>query len=119
MPPGNMTDRQEKTEVSLLYFVNVIVRSRRMIIRNIALVVIATAIVSFLIPTQYTAVTTLMPPQDNDKSAMESVLYEVAVPGVRLPSPSSSGADLLVEILKSRSVNERVLNRTFTTKKGS
>jgi tyrosine-protein kinase Etk/Wzc len=106
-------------QLDLLGFVEAIVSNRWMIIRNLIATVILVTLVSFVLPRKYTATAVLMPPQDKDRSYMENVLAEVSMPGLSLPSSSSSSSEIMVEILKSRSVNERVLKQFFKTKRDS
>jgi len=106
---------QNENEVDLLDYIVVLVKHRWMILRNFGIVVILTIIISFILPSEYTAVTTLMPPQEQDKFSMAGVLSDVSFPGLSLPG-SANSSDILVQILSSRTVNERVLQRKFNFK---
>ena len=83
-----------------------------MIVRNTAVAALLAIVVVLILPRKYTATATLMPPGDQNKSPMANLVSEVSVPGISLPS-SASSSEILAEILLSRSVNERVLNRRF------
>jgi len=107
------------SEIHLLDFISVIVNSRWIIVRNFAVTVVIVVIVSFIIPRKYTAVTTLMPPQEMEKMSMSALLSDVNVPGLALPAANASTSEIMVEILKSRSVNEQVLRRKFACKNDS
>ena len=109
----NKKEDNNVKEINLLYFLRIIVLHRWMIGRNLLVTVVLVALISFVLPQKYTSVVTLMPPQDQSKSTMESVLAEVAVPGLGLPTSGASSSEIMVEILKSRSVNELVLTRFF------
>jgi len=111
-------DAKRDNTLVLLDYIEVLVRYRWMIIRNVVVSVILVALFSFLLPRKYLAVTTLMPPQEQDESSMSSLLSEVSVPGLPLPKISSS-SEVLVEILNSRSVGQRVLQKTFPCGKDS
>ncbi|MBN1466698.1 hypothetical protein JXA02_13160 [candidate division KSB1 bacterium] len=103
---------QEK-EIDLFPALFALLSARWIILRNVAITVVLVAILSFLLPRKYIAVATLMPPSE-DKSMSTRFLSDLSVPGLSLPTNASS-ADILVEMLKSRSVNERVLHRAFTS----
>lgn len=108
-----MVEDRKKQEIHLLDYFEILVRYRWFIVRNFLVTVLVVALISLVLPPKYVAVATLMPPQEQSKSSMESLLAEVSVPGLPLPTASSSSSDVMVEILKSRSVGERVLQRTF------
>lgn len=110
---------QDKTiEIHLLDYVLIVFRQRWRIIRNMAMTALAIFLLTFLLPKKYTAVTTLMPPAEQDGFSMSNVLAEVNVPGVSVPGKATP-ADVFLELLRSRSVGERVLLRTFAFKKDS
>ncbi|AJQ26033.1 GumC family protein [Pelosinus fermentans] len=88
------------------------IKKRRILIRNVfAVMVIATVVVSFLIPPTYEAETTLRVKQP--KGLADSLLAD-------LPMGSSSNTKQLMityaEILKSRTVVEAVINKTQADK---
>ncbi len=107
------------SEIHLLDFIGIIVNSRWIILRNFAVTVAVVIVVSFILPRKYTAETTLMPPQEMEKMSMSSLLSDVNVPGLALPAANASTSEIMVEILKSRSVNEQVLRRKFACKNDS
>jgi len=118
MHQNNSEDTNHMDEINLIDYLNVIIKHRLMIIRNFFIVVIIVIIISLLLPAKYTAVSTLMPPQDQDRFSMSSLLTDVNIPGISLPT-NTSPSDLMVEIIRSRTVNERVLNRFFRFKNDS
>ncbi len=97
----------------MLDYVDIMVRHRWMIIRNVLAIMFIAAIISLLLPKKYQAFTTLMPPREEHRSSMASVLSKVSVPGINIPGETNS-SEVLAEILKSRSVGERVLQTRFT-----
>jgi tyrosine-protein kinase Etk/Wzc len=99
-------------EIDLFPAFMAVLAARWIILRNFVIVVVVVAAATFIMPKKYTAVATLMPPQDEGKLGMSGMLADVSVPGLSLPA-SASSADILVEMLKSRSVGERVLRREF------
>ncbi|NLP09093.1 hypothetical protein GX408_01725, partial [bacterium] len=113
-----MNDEKRILTVPLFDSLLLVVRNSRLIVRNVGFTLIAVLALTFLLPKKYTAVTTLLPPADEDKLGMTNMLSEVAIPGINLGAKASS-ADLLFEMLNSRSVNERVLLQTFAVKKDS
>ncbi len=112
---NHIVNEPVKTEINLLDYLVLIMRYRRMILRNVIIMVVVVFLISLLLPKQYIAVTTLLPPPEQEKMSMSNLLSEVSVPGLSLPSRTTS-ADLFVEMLRSRSVGERVLNRRFAFK---
>jgi len=110
-----MTEEKKENEIKEIDLFPVfmaMLAARWIILRNFVIVVVLVAAATFVMPKKYTAVATLMPPQDNGKLNMSGMLADMSVPGLSLPAAASS-ADILVEMLKSRSVGERVLQRTF------
>lgn len=110
----NQNNQQNRT-INLLELVAVIVKWRWTIIRNTCVVIVLVAIIAMVLPQKWRADTTLMPPQEQNKSALEGVLSEVVLPGLPLPT-SSSSSEIMVDILRSRSVGQRVLSGEFTFK---
>ena len=105
----------EPKEIDMYPALMTILSHRWIIVRNVVLTVFLVVILSFFLPRRYIAVTTLMPPQEDSKSPMAGMLSDVSLPGFSLPS-SASSAEIMVELLKSRSVGERVLRRPFVVK---
>ena len=111
-----MAHNEEKViEIHLLDYLLVIMRWRWAILRNVVVAVIVVFLLSFLLPRKYTAVTTLLPPPEQESTSMSALLSDVKVPGITLPGKTTS-ADIFVEMLRSRSVGERVLQRRFAVK---
>jgi uncharacterized protein involved in exopolysaccharide biosynthesis len=108
------TENENRKEIKILHYLDVLVKYRWMIIRNVLMTIFLVLVISFLLPKKYTAVATLMPPSEHDKTSMSKVLSDVSVPGLSL-SGKVSPAEILGEILKSRSVGERVLSKRFAT----
>jgi uncharacterized protein involved in exopolysaccharide biosynthesis len=110
-----MAEHDKVVEIHLLDYLLVITRWRWRIVRTMILVAAAVFILSFLLPRKYVSVTTLLPPPEQEGSAMASLLSDVKVPGISLPGKVTS-ADIFLEMLRSRSVGERVLLRRFSIK---
>jgi len=68
-------------------------------------------VVALLLPSWYRASASLLPPGDEDSGfGLSSLLKGIGVPGVKVPVQAQP-ADVFVEILKSRRVNEEILRR--------
>ncbi|MCU0643100.1 MAG: Wzz/FepE/Etk N-terminal domain-containing protein [bacterium] len=104
-------------EIDLLDYANVIIQHRKMIIRNVIVTAIAVAIISFLLPRSYTAITTILPPEDKQTTNLLSALSNSPLSSLILDE-SGTTSDLYVEILKSRSVLDGVLSQEFSYPKG-
>ncbi|MBC7185962.1 MAG: hypothetical protein H5U38_02905, partial [Calditrichaeota bacterium] len=103
-------------QLDLVELVGRLVTKRWLIVRNAVVACLAVGVLSFLLPRRYTAVTTLLPPAEMQQSALHGMLAELPAVPLSLPKATTPAA-LFVEILKSRSVREMVLQRTFATKK--
>ena len=110
-----MSQNDQVIEIHLLDHLLVITRWRWRIIRNIFLVAVGAFILSFLLPRRYVAVTTLLPPPESEAGAMDNLLSDIKMPGVTLPG-SVTSADIFLEMLRSRAVGERVLQRRFLSR---
>ncbi len=102
----------KKEEIDLLDYLNVLVRRRRMIYRNVFIVMLAVLVISFLLPSYYKARTTILPPEEAPTSGLLTALSNTPISSMLL-SETSTTSDLFVEILKSRSVLDRVLQREY------
>ncbi len=111
-------DQNTTTEIHLLDYVLIVFRQRWRLIRNMILTALVVFLLTFLLPRKYVAVTTLMPPAEQEPASMSRMLSEVSVPGVSAPGKATQ-ADVFLEMLRSRSVGERVLLRRFAHKKDS
>ena len=104
-------------EVDFMEYLEVIFRYRKMIVRNVCVAAIAMALISFLLPRQYTAESSLLPPDDTQSGGLFS--STAAMPFAQLGlMPVSSTADLFVQIMQSRSVIDRVLDLSFHAANG-
>jgi uncharacterized protein involved in exopolysaccharide biosynthesis len=93
-----------------------LVAKRWLVVRNVLITCIGVGLLSFMLPRRYTAVTTLLPPAEVQQNTLQAMLEELPAVPLSFGRPSSPAA-LFVEILKSRSVREMVLRRTFTTRR--
>lgn len=103
-------------EIDLLDYLNVIIKRRRMIIRNSVAAALLIAIISFILPSTYTATTTLLPPDEGRQQGIMGLLSESPISFLNLPGIKANSSEIFVEILKSRSVAEGVLKRKYKYK---
>ncbi len=103
-------------EIDLLDYLNVLVKHRKMIIRNVVLVAVAIGIISFFLPKSYIGVATILPPEETQRVDLFNALSASPLSNLIL-NESRTKSDLFVEILKSRSVFDGVLIREFLYKK--
>lgn len=108
----------DASEIDLLDYAKLIIQHRKMIIRNVIVTALLVAIISFILPRSYTAVTTILPPEDKQNANILSALSNSPLSSLIL-NESGTTSDLYVEILKSRSVLDGVLVREFSYPKNS
>ena len=103
-------------EISLLDLVIVIVRHRRLILKKAAYTIAIAVIVSLLLPIRYTAMTSLLPPQQGTSTgsallsqlgSLGSVASFAGGGNLGLKNPS----DLQVAMLKSRTIEDAMIDR--------
>jgi len=99
-------------EIDILDYIKILINYRKMIIRNVFVSALAIAIISFVLPKTYTAITTILPPEDKQSVNILSALSNSPLSNL-IMNESTSTSDLFVEILKSRSVFDNVLKREF------
>lgn len=117
----NMDDSSKKfdnsmDEIDLFDYLNVIIKRRRMIIRNSLIAALFMALFSFLLPSTYTATTTLLPPDERDQQGLRGLLSNSPISILNLPGIQATSSEIFVEILKSRTVGEGVLKRKYDYK---
>ena len=107
----------EQSEIDLLDYVNLIIKHRKMIIRNVIVTAIIVVMISLILPRSYTAVTTILPPDDKQSTNILSALSSSPLSSLIL-NEAGTTSDLYVEILKSRSVLDGVLSQEFLFPRG-
>jgi len=95
-------------EINILDYFQVLVKRRKMILGLVLGVMILTAIISLILPKTYRATTTLLPPEESQGLGLETMLTKTPLPGLRIPRASKT-ADVFVQILKSRTVAQGVI----------
>jgi uncharacterized protein involved in exopolysaccharide biosynthesis len=105
----------EEPEISLLDILIVVVRDRWLILKTVACTIVLAVILSLLLPIRYTAMTSILPPQQST-SAGSSLLSQLGNLGsVASLAGGSLGLknpnDLQVAMLKSRTVEDAMVDR--------
>ncbi|MDZ7332609.1 MAG: Wzz/FepE/Etk N-terminal domain-containing protein [candidate division KSB1 bacterium] len=113
-----MLPEQKANDIDLWDYVLVLHKHRQMILRNVMVVAFAIALISFMLPKTYRAVTTILPPEEAQSMELFSALYNSPLSNLIL-NETKTNSDLYVEILKSRSVLDLVLSREFQYPKDS
>jgi uncharacterized protein involved in exopolysaccharide biosynthesis len=108
--PQHASDRDE--EISLLDWLIVIARRKRLIIGGTVVGALVAAGVSLKLPDIYTATATFLPPQQNQSSANALLSQFGGFSGLAGVRPGLKNPDdLYIAILKSRNVLEKVAKR--------
>jgi uncharacterized protein involved in exopolysaccharide biosynthesis len=84
---------------------------RRFIAVNTLAVAVLAAVVSLLVPSQYRAVTSLLPPEEDASAGfvgITALLQRARIPGFRLAGANTT-SDLLSAVLESRTVREPIV----------
>jgi len=102
-------------EIDLFDYIEVIIKHRRMIVRNVLVVALVVGIISFILPSTYTAETTLLPPDEAQSNSILSSLVGTPLSQFGLQTGNTT-SDLFAHILKSRSVIDNVLQTKFSYK---
>ncbi|MDZ7724814.1 MAG: Wzz/FepE/Etk N-terminal domain-containing protein [candidate division KSB1 bacterium] len=108
------TTQPSQKETRLSDLLMVLLDYRWIILRNTLITCIAAILLTFVLPKKWTAETTLMPPEENSRPGMSSMMEGVDLPGFSF-SKQTSSTDLLLELLKSRSLSSAILQRTFVS----
>jgi uncharacterized protein involved in exopolysaccharide biosynthesis len=102
-------------EISLLDLLIVIVQYRRLILKIAASTIIIGVIVSLLLPIRYTATTSVLPPQQTNSASSALMAQLGGLSSVASLAGGSLGLknpnDLQVALLKSRTVEDAMLDR--------
>ena len=101
-----------KKEIHLSDLFMILLKYRWIIIRNTLITLAAAVLLTFILPKKWTAETTLMPPEKDTSPGMASMMEGVDLPGLPFAEKTSS-TDLLLELLKSKSLSACMLERSF------
>jgi uncharacterized protein involved in exopolysaccharide biosynthesis len=110
-----VSDSAPAEEISILDLVLVVVRSRKLILKIAVYTVVIGVIVSFLLPTRYTATTSVLPPQQTSSTGSAllaqfsglSSMASLAGGSLGLKNPN----DQQIAMLKSRTVEDAMVDR--------
>jgi uncharacterized protein involved in exopolysaccharide biosynthesis len=110
----NSDQGHEEDEISLLNYWLVIRKRKKVILRIVIAAVLATVVVSLLMPNIYQARAVITPITSREGRAGDSALSVLAMqfgdfPGIRLPGGSSAAE--IVNLLKSNILREKVIER--------
>ena len=116
----NMTDNNNYTpvagedKINLLNYLMVLVKYRRFLFLNTILVCVIVGLISFLLPSWYTAHTTMLPPESETSflGLSSSLLGGFAPPGEMSLPLMATPSDVIAVILRSRSVAEKIVEKT-------
>ena len=103
-------------EIDLLDYLSVLMKHRKTIVRNVVVVALLIAIVSFILPRSYTAIATILPPEESNSSGILAALSNSPLSSLILKEAGTT-SELFVEMIKSRSVFDGVLQREFLYQK--
>ncbi|MGD2063345.1 MAG: Wzz/FepE/Etk N-terminal domain-containing protein [Nitrospirota bacterium] len=110
-PPGYPP--WEEDEIDLREYWRVLVRHKRMILGTTLVATVLAAIISFIIPKTYTATARILPPKEKSGGLAAALSGELsglaALAGASLGG--STNADLMVGMLSSRSITDRIVDR--------
>ncbi len=111
--PKPHSEIQDRAEPDMIEVLLVLARAKKRILQITLAAALMATIIAFLLPTMYTATTTLLPPQQT-QSALSLMLGQVGVLS-RLGAASDLGlknpSDLFVAMLKSRTIEDNLVNR--------
>ena len=106
-------DMNRDERVSLLNYLVILVKYRRFIFLNSLAVCLIVGLISFLLPSWYTAHTTILPPEkESSFIGLTSSLLGGFSPGGDMSLPLlATPSDLIAAILHSRSVGEKIVEK--------
>ncbi|MEE4310227.1 MAG: Wzz/FepE/Etk N-terminal domain-containing protein [candidate division KSB1 bacterium] len=104
--------QQNSEEIDIFDYLNVLLKKRWMILRNIGIAVVAAALISLILPKSYTARTSVLPPDESKEPGILSTLMGTSLGQLGLTQFTST-SDLFVQILKSRTVFDDVLQGEY------
>jgi tyrosine-protein kinase Etk/Wzc len=110
-----VSDSATAEEISVLDLVLVLVRSRKLILKIAVYTVVIGVIVSLLLPIRYTAMTSVLPPQQANSTGSALLAQFSGLSSVASLAGGSLGLknpnDLQIAMLKSRTVEDAMVDR--------
>ena len=93
-----------------LAYLDVLWRYRRLILLQLAAVLLITVITVMLLPAWYSSRAVILPPQDAGEFSLSALLSGVKVPGVQLPG-TSTPSETYLAVLKSHWIGEHIVRQ--------
>lgn len=90
----------------------ILFRGRKFIFWNVVIITLFCLVLSFILPKRYKAIGQILPPPDEPTIYSLSTILPSSSPAQRLMLRSWNISDVLVGILKSRTIGEYVINNT-------
>lgn len=109
----NQSLENDKNQIYLWEYLQVLLKNRKFILRNCIVVFFLSIIISLVLPKKYTATATLLPPEQSSNTNMLGAFPSGLVSNLNILNTNST-ADIFVQILLSRSVQQAVLDRKYT-----
>ena len=112
-----MTDKQNKMEtggereINLLELVQVLVNRRMLIVKVCSAAMVASVICSLVLPDIYAATAKVLPPQKETGGGLSALLGQMGGLASLAAGGLGGGSDLFLGILRSRSVEDAVIQR--------
>ena len=98
-----------KNEVNILDYIYLMARRWKLIVINLLIICAVAAVISLLLPQWYTGTAMILPPKERtDEFGFAGALAELPIPVLRL-GEKGSPADVVMGILKSRSVADSMV----------
>ncbi len=98
-----------KNEVNILDYIYLMARRWKLIVINLLIICTVAAVISLLLPQWYTGTAMILPPKERkDEFGFAGALAELPIPVLRL-GEKGSPADVVMGILKSRSVADSMV----------
>ena len=99
-------------QIDLWNFVAVFINHRKMIFQNCLVMLGLSILIALMLPKKYTAIATLLPPEQNGSGSVLGNLSSGMLPNFNVLNTNST-AELFVQILGSRSVQQAVVERAY------
>jgi uncharacterized protein involved in exopolysaccharide biosynthesis len=110
----------EEREVGVLEVLDVLLKHWRLIIGLPLITAVIAALITLLLPTQYTATTSFVPENSSDGATLPSGLSGIASQfGISLPAGRETSPEFYSDVLYSRTVVEEVLQTPFADPRGA
>jgi uncharacterized protein involved in exopolysaccharide biosynthesis len=100
-----------KNEVNILDYIYLMARRWKLIVINLLIICSVAAVISLLLPKWYTGTAMILPPKERkEEFGFAGALAELPIPVIRL-GEKGSAADVVMGILKSRSVADSMVDK--------